>query len=138
MHFEYTVDISAPPDRVWQIMSDIESWPEWTGTTKSATLHGPLERGAKATLEVDGTPKSSFVVTAIEPGRSFVWETTARGVRAAAGHYIEERPHGSHVRLTLDFSGIASVLFRPMITRVTRRNIAKEAEGLKRAAEGAG
>ena len=135
MHYEYTVDVAASPERVWQIMSDIESWPQWTGTTKSAILHGPFELGAKATMEVEGTPKGTFEVTAIEPGRSFVWETTARGVHAVAGHFIEESPGGSRVRLTLDFSGIAAVVFRPMISRVTNRNIEKEAQGLKRAAE---
>ena len=135
MHVERTIEIAAPPAAVWAVMSDIESWPRWTGTTKSAVLHAPFAQSATATMDINGTPKSVFTVTEVTPGRSFTWETTTRGVKAVAGHRIEPAGEGSRVQLTLDFSGFAAVLFRPMISRVARRNIDLEAEGLKRAAE---
>ena len=31
-HFSVTVDIPAPPDRVWAVIADVERWPEWTPT----------------------------------------------------------------------------------------------------------
>jgi uncharacterized protein YndB with AHSA1/START domain len=135
MHIEYTIDIAAPPERVWEIITDIERWPEWTGTTNSAVLHGDFGVGATATLDIDGTPPGKWKITEVDPGRSFSWVARARGVRTVAGHFIESRPHGSEVRLTLDFTGIPSLIFRLLIKRVAVRNIEKEAQGLKRAAE---
>ena len=50
MDFSISVDIAAPPDRVWAVMSDIEKWREWTASVKSITLRdpGPLRTGSRA------------------------------------------------------------------------------------------
>ena len=33
--FSTTIDIDAPPARVWQVMSDVERWHEWTPSITS-------------------------------------------------------------------------------------------------------
>jgi uncharacterized protein YndB with AHSA1/START domain len=50
--FEISVDIAAPPSRVWSVMSDIERWHEWTSTVTSITRlnDGPLRVGARARI----------------------------------------------------------------------------------------
>ena len=50
--FAIAVEISAPPDRVWALMSDIGRWPEWTPTvTRVDPLDpGPLAVGHRARI----------------------------------------------------------------------------------------
>ncbi len=138
MHYERTLDIEAPPDVVWRVLTDVERWPEWTRSERSAKLEtgGPLRVGSCAKLGVAGSPMHSvWEVTSLHEGRSFLWENSQPGLRNIAGHYLEPAGAGTRARLTIDMSGPLSVLMRPYLARVTRRNVAWEIEGLKRRSE---
>ena len=142
MHYERTIDIEAPPDAVWRVLVDVERWPEWTRSERSAKLEteGPFRVGARAKLAVAGSPMPSvWEVTSMYDGRAFVWENKTSGLHNIAGHYIEPAGSpvgaGTRVRLTIDMSGPLSLLMRPYLAYVTRRNVAWEIEGLKRRSE---
>lgn len=139
MRFEHTIDINASSAEAWAILADLQRWPEWTPTVKSFEwVEGDmLALGALARLGLDGAPKATWTVTNVDEGRSFTWEADTRGVHTVASHYIEPRDGGSRVTLTLDQTGFMATLFRPMISRVSRRNLQREAQGLKRASEAA-
>jgi uncharacterized protein YndB with AHSA1/START domain len=61
MNFTITVDIDAPPDRVWAVMSDIERWPEWTPTVTSIARMG--HRPADPTRRVSAVAGHRNLVT---------------------------------------------------------------------------
>jgi hypothetical protein len=50
--FSITVEIPAPPDRVWAVMADIERWSDWTPTVTSIRRldPGPLAVGSRARI----------------------------------------------------------------------------------------
>ena len=139
VRFEHAIDIDAPPDRVWAVLSDLPRWGQWTSTVKSFEWveNDLLAEGAKARVELEGSPKAVWIVTSVDEGRSFVWEANIRGVHTSGGHHVEAREGGSRVTLTLDYRGFMSTLFKPMVSKVSRRNMTIEAEGLKRASEAA-
>jgi carbon monoxide dehydrogenase subunit G len=137
VRFEHTIDIDASPAQVWSILSDLPRWPAWTPTVKSFEwVEGDrLALGAKVRLELDGAPKAVWTVTELDEGRSFSWSADTRGVHTVGGHVIEDREGGSRVTLSLNQSGFMATLLKPVIARVARRNLPREAEGLKRASE---
>jgi uncharacterized membrane protein len=139
MRYEQVIDIDAAPGIVWDVMTDIERWPQWTRSIRSAQMldGGALGPNSRAKLAVAGSGiVSTWEVTSLEPGRSFVWESQQPGVRNVAGHYVEPRDRGgSRVRLTIDMSGAVAALMRPWMAYVTRRNVGWEIEGLKRRSE---
>ena len=102
-----TVDIDAPPERVWSLVTDLPRMASWSPQVVRTFVRGPVQRGTRAlNLNRRGLlfwPTQSKVV-AFEPHREFafrvqengtVWafvlEPTATGTRL-----VQERraPHG--------------------------------------------
>lgn len=135
--FSITVDIAAPPDRVWSVMSDIERWNEWTESVTSVTRldTGPLQVGSRAEIVQPKLPPTQFTVTALEVGKGFTWETKSGGVTAVANHWIEAAAQGSRVTLSVSFEGALGVLAALMVKSLTNRYLAMEAAGLKKRCE---
>jgi len=77
-----------------------------------------------------------YTVTECEPGKSFVWEMKATGVKVRASHVVEDRGDG-HARMVLGIeqTGALSGLIAMFYGKLTRQYVSMEAEGLKKAAE---
>lgn len=131
------VQIAAPPADVWTVMSDIERWHEWTPTIRSVrrTNAGPFRIGARARVYQPKLPPADWMVTALDDGRAFTWESRAPGIRVVARHLVEPSAEGSRVTLSIKYSGIVGNLFGRLTASINRRYIALEADGLKRRAE---
>jgi len=50
-HFSISVDVDTAPARVWEVMSDVERWHEWTPSVRSIRLdHGPFAIGSRVVI----------------------------------------------------------------------------------------
>ena len=136
--YSISVQIDAPPGQVWPVMSDVERWHEWTPTITSVrrTNAGPFRIGARARIHQPKLPPADWVVTSLEDGRSFDWESRAPGVRVVGRHRVDPASSGSRVTLSIQYSGVIGNLLGRMIGSISRRYIALEADGLKRRVEG--
>ncbi len=85
------IDVEAPVERVWEVLRDVERWPEWAPTVTSVRRRddGPLAVGSRARVEQPRIPTTEYVVTELEPGRSFTRVVTGPGVRTTARHRLE-------------------------------------------------
>jgi uncharacterized protein YndB with AHSA1/START domain len=135
--FSITIDIGAPAERVWQVMSDTDRWHEWTPSVTSIRRleSGPLAVGGRAVIRQPTFPPAWWTITDIEPGRSFTWVSTGPGIRAVARHWIEPTGSGSQATLSLELQGIFGELFGRMTKGITERYLAFEARGLKARSE---
>src|SRR5262245_56805427 len=137
MTFRMSVDIAAPPDVVWPVMSDVERWNEWTESVRSIRLldKGPMAVGTRALVRQPKFPPALWKVVAIEPGRSFVWRTGAPGMRVYGHHAVAPVPGGTRATLTLRYEGSLGALFARLTRGITERYLGYEAAGLKRRSE---
>lgn len=129
----YSVHIDAPPEKVWPVLVDVESWPGWTPSVERVQRleNGEFGEGSTAKLKVKGAPTSIWTVVDFSPGKAFAWSTRARGVESIAEHIIV--PDGDGTKLTLNIvnRGLMAQIAAPLIRRVARRNLRMEGDGLK-------
>lgn len=128
-------EIAATPQRVWEVLTEVERWPEWAETVTSVTRldEGPLRLGSRTQVEQPRLPPAVYVVTELFPGRSFTWVAESPGVRTIARHGIEPLPGGrTRVRLGVEQAGpLGKVMGRLFFRGLTDRYLAAEAAGLK-------
>ena len=136
-NFSTTIDIAAPAETVWTVMTAVERWHEWTPSINSVKLLGdrPFGVGARVRISQPGLPPALWSITSIEPGRSFTWTSVGPGFRAVATHAVEPTATGSHVTLSIEFLGLLGGLFGRMTKSINKRYIDFEAKGLKARSE---
>ena len=134
MELSVSVDIAAPPERVWAIMSDVERWHEWTASITSIQLldTGPLAVGSKARVRQPQLLPAVWTVTAIEANRHFSWTTGGPGVLVTGRHSAEGIDGGTRATLSLRYEGLLGGLVGWLTRGLTDRYLNLEAAGLKR------
>ena len=135
--FTTSIDIAAPPNRVWEVMSDIDRWHEWTPSVSgvSRLRDAPFAVGTRAVVRQPKFPPAMWKITSIEPGRSFTWVSVAPGFRAVGHHAVEPTPTGSRATLSLTMHGVLGGFFGWLTKGITERYIGYEAAGLKARSE---
>jgi uncharacterized membrane protein len=137
-HFSTAIVISAPAERVWTVMSDVERWHEWTPTVTSIKRldEGPLAVGKRASIRQPKLFPATWKVIAFDPGRSFTWTTTGPGVLVTAHHGVEALPDGTtRATLSIAYSGLLASLLAWLTLGINDRYLGLEAAGLKRRSE---
>lgn len=133
-----TIDIAAPREQVWAVMSDVERWPEWTASvTRVERLdERPFGAGSRARVRQPRLPVAVWTVTAFETGRYFEWHNAGPGLKSVGGHRVEAAGRtASRVTLSIDWSGPLAPLVRLFYGKLSRRYVEMEAQGLKRRCE---
>jgi carbon monoxide dehydrogenase subunit G len=134
---QHTVTIAAPPERVWEVVVDVERWPERIPTVDSVERldAGPLAVGSRTRLRQPRLSPAVWTVTELTPGSSYTWEARSPGVTVTAGHVVEPHPGGSRLTLALRMSGPLAGLGWLLTRSLTRRYVETEAASIAKAAE---
>ncbi len=138
MTYRTTIDIDAPVERVWNVLVDVERWPDWSPTMTSVERLEPgmFRPGSSARIKQPRLPEAIWRVTVLVPQRSFTWSAHARGVTTVARHTLTAREEGgTHALGEIDQFGPLALLARVFFSRLTKRYLNEEARGLKQRCE---
>ncbi len=133
------IDVEVPVERVWEVLREVERWPEWASTVTSLRRldDGPLAVGSRVRVEQPRIPPTEYVVTEFEPNRSFTWTATGPGVRTTARHRLDQLGAGTtRVTLAVEQAGPLGTVMGRFYRRLTDRYLTAEAEGIKARSEG--
>ena len=108
MRFEKTIEIDAPPQRVWDVLSDLEAWPRRIETVDEVELltPAPITAGSRVRLKQPKLPEGTWDVTIWDAPSYFEWTQRTGGITSVAGHRVEAMAEGrARLTLTLDMRG---------------------------------
>ena len=140
MRFEQSIDIDAGQQRVWDVLSDLEAWPQRIETVDLVELltPTPVGEGSRVRLKQPKLPEGTWDVTVWDAPSYFEWRQESGGVTNVAGHRVEALETGrSRLTLTLDMRGLLVPVIALFYKSLTNRYMTIEAQGMKRAAESA-
>ena len=134
---EHSVTIAAPPERVWDVLVDLDQWPTRIPTVESVQRldDGPLTVGSRTQLTQPRLGTAEWTVTELTAGSSFTWESNSPGVSVIASHLVEPHTEGSRLTLAVTVSGPLSGIGWLMTRSLTKRYIETEGASIKEAAE---
>jgi uncharacterized protein YndB with AHSA1/START domain len=132
-----TIEIAAPPERVWRVLTDVDRWHEWTPSITSARRQGdaPFAVGTRVSVRQPRLLPAVWTITRIEPGRAFDWISRMPGIEVVAHHGLAPNPAGTLATLSLEYRGPLAPLLAWMTRALTERYVALEARGLKARSE---
>ena len=108
MRFEKSIDISAPQQRVWEVLSALEAWPQHIETVDIVELltPAPITKGSRVRLKQPKLPEGDWDVTVWDAPSYFEWRQKTGGITSVAGHRVEALGEGrARLTLTLDMRG---------------------------------
>ena len=116
MKFSSSVEISAPPERVFALVDNLEEWPQWIPSIKriEKVSEGPLSEGSQIRV----TAKSGITVTLLMtitefiPGRSGVMQGKVLGTRMTRYYSFEPTERGTKLTAGGEVSGLLAFLVR--------------------------
>ncbi|MPZ79220.1 MAG: polyketide cyclase [Actinophytocola sp.] len=141
MRHEVSTPIDAPAELVWQTITAVEKWPEWTPTmTEIRRLDdGELRVGSKAEVRQPKQPVRTWTVTELTPGTSFTWVTSGTGLQLSADHVIRTDERGAVVaELTFTARGVLAPVAGLLAGKAVRAAVDTEASSLKKWCESHG
>lgn len=114
------IQVSAPPEVVWEVLTDFGRWPEWNPEVKSMSFEGPLAPGSMFRWKAGpGTIVSTL--EELDPPRYVRWRGRTMSIAAIHEWRLEPRDGGTHLETEESFSGL--------IARVLRRSLQKQLDG---------
>jgi hypothetical protein len=138
MKYEVSIDIDAEPQRVWDILTDVERWSEWTQSVTNAVRLSPppFKVGSRVRMKQPRLKETVWTVTELEPLTGFTWVARQPGVTSVASHRLEQRVPGTiTVTLGVRHRGVLAPLVWLFSARMTRRYLELERHGLKSRSE---
>ncbi len=135
--------INAPPQRVFDYVSDLRKHPEWAqhALEVTQTSTGPIQTGAtfSSVAHQFGTQRETQIVTEYQPTSRFAFE--AMGSLGTARHAFDLTPDGAGTRVTKSMEiskpTLMARVMSPMIRSQTRKGLAVDLERIKAQLEGA-
>lgn len=107
------IDISAPPEVVWDIITDVAAWPEWySGAANVSILHlvdGRVGPDSVVSWRTMGLNFDS-VVREFEPPTRFAWESRKAVIRGYHAWLIIPTEKGCRVITDESFRGPLAVM----------------------------
>jgi uncharacterized protein YndB with AHSA1/START domain len=128
------VEIAAPPEVVWDVLTGFEHWPDWNPEVKSMSFEGPVTSGSEFRWKAGPGTIVSTLEQVDRPGY-IRWRGRTLSIKAMHEWRFEPSNGGTRVETEESFSGLLARLFRGSLQKTLDRSTESGLEHLKRESE---
>src|SRR5579871_6790723 len=117
---------SAAPQTVWQILANVERWPDWTPSMLEVRplANTKLKAGARYHVVQPKLRPAIYEVTECVPDQSFTWVQRLPGGALIADHRIAKRDGETEVELSFSSKGLLADVVAFMFSKLIRQYVA--------------
>ncbi len=121
---------------VWEIWTDVASWPKWDHELEWSSLKGPFKVGTEGELKPKGWPSSKFRLVSVEEGKSHSDKTVMPMTEIVFNHSLAPSHH-QEVRILhrVEVSGLLAPLLWLTMRRALKKGLPKAVKRLAELAE---
>ena len=130
LHAQKEIVILAPIERVWEVLTDIERWPEWQPDVATASLDDPLRAGTGFRWKAKGLAIAS-TIQEFDPPRRIGWTGRSTGMGAIHRWTLEPAQNGTRVTTQESLSGWLTRLLKISDPRFLEKSLAGSLQVLK-------
>jgi hypothetical protein len=128
------IDVDAPVETVWRVLTELEQWPSWNPDVTSMTVGGPLAQGTVFRWKA-GPRTIVSTIERVEPSRSVVWSGKTLGVKATHAWHFERVGEKTHVLTEEALRGLVARLLRGSLQKTLDAALENGLKNLKAEAE---
>lgn len=113
-----SLQIAASPERVWQVLTDFASWPQWNPVIQGFRGEARVGATVRFKIRIEATPELRFTARVVrcDPHREFAWRGGAPLIPAIAWgeHWFRMEPSEGGTLFTHgeDFGGLLALAMR--------------------------
>jgi Polyketide cyclase / dehydrase and lipid transport len=128
------IEIGAPPEVAWNVLTAIGRWPDWNPAVKSVGFEEGIDIGSEFRWKAGpGTIWST--IQDVDAPRRIVWTGESFGVRAIHVHTFKPHAGGTLVRTEESYDGLVARIFRRRLKNTLDTTLDDELRHLKAEAE---
>jgi hypothetical protein len=128
------IEIDAPPEAVWEVLTDLERWPSWNPDVKSMAFGGAIAEGS----EFRWTAGPGTIVSTIgrvDRPRLIGWSGKTLVIDALHVYRLEPRNGKTVVSTEESYEGLMARVFRGPLRRTLKSALDSGLRHLKAEAE---
>lgn len=134
MRSSRSIEVEAPPEVVWDVLTGFADWPRWNPDVKSMSFDGRLEPGSTFRWK-SGPGTIVSTLEEVDPPRRVRWRGRTMSIAALHEYRLEPRDGGTHVETEETFSGRLARLMRGWLQKTLDRALEQGLEHLKAESE---
>ena len=128
------IEINAPIDKVWQILTSINDWPSWQSEVTESNLKGDLEEGTTFKWKAGGLSFTSQIHT-VEAKTKFGWTGKTIGASAIHNWFFSFENGKTLIKVEESLQGVFPKLFKNYFQKNLDKGVELNLKELKSASE---
>jgi uncharacterized protein YndB with AHSA1/START domain len=135
--YQHAVETTAAPQTLWDLWTDVASWPTWNEGIETIEIEGPFAVGTRFTMTPPGDEPIVMKLVEVEPGRSFADEMDGGEFTVLTAHRLDPTEDGrTRVTYRTEITGPAADEVGPQLGPAITADFPDVLAALVRLAEG--